>query len=85
MTNGRICCNINIVVIGVIEVNPAYTSQECSKCGFVSKKNRRTQGTFKCTCCDHKINADVNASRNIIKRRSFDIKMRSLANGQKSV
>ena len=69
--------------ITVVEVNPAYTSQECSKCGFVSKKNRRTQGTFKCTCCGHKINADINASRNIIKRRSFDIKMRSLANTQK--
>ena len=69
--------------ITVVEVNPAYTSQECSKCGFVSKKNRRTQGAFKCTCCGHKVNADVNASRNIIKRRSFDIKMRSLANEQK--
>ena len=69
--------------ITVVEVNAAYTSQECSKCGFVSKKNRKTQGTFKCTCCGHKINADVNASRNIIKRRSFDIKMRSLANDRK--
>jgi len=25
--------------IGVIEINPAYTSQECSSCGYVDKNN----------------------------------------------
>ena len=69
--------------ITTIEVNAAYTSQECSKCGFVSKENRKSQSKFACNCCNHKINADVNAARNIIKRRSFDIEMRTYAREQK--
>ena len=66
-----------------VEVNAAYTSQECSKCGFVSKENRKSQSKFDCKCCNHKINADVNAARNIIKRRSFDIELRAYAREQK--
>ena len=69
--------------ITTIEVNAAYTSQECSKCGFVSKENRKSQSSFVCKCCNHKINADVNAARNIIKRRSFDIELRTYAREQK--
>ena len=65
--------------ITTVEVNAAYTSQECSKCGFVSKGNRKSQSKFSCTCCGHKVNADVNAARNIIKSRSFDIKLRAYA------
>ena len=69
--------------ITTIEVNAAYTSQECSKCGFVSKENRKSQSKFDCNCCNYKINADVNAARNIIKRRSFDIELRTYAREQK--
>ena len=69
--------------IRTIEVNAAYTSQECSNCGFVSKKNRKSQSEFVCKCCNYKINADVNAARNIVKRRSFDIEMRKYANEHK--
>ena len=69
--------------ITTVEVNAAYTSQECSKCGFVSKGNRKSQSKFGCTCCGHKINADVNAARNIIKRRSFDIELRAYAHEHK--
>lgn len=65
--------------ITTVEVNAAYTSQECSKCGFVSKQNRQSQSQFKCLCCDYKLNADVNAARNIIKRRSFDSALRAYA------
>ena len=68
--------------ITTVEVNAAYTSQECSKCGFVSKGNRKSQSAFHCTCCGHKINADVNAARNIIKRRSFDVELRTYAREQ---
>lgn len=68
--------------ITTVEVNAAYTSQECSKCGFVSKGNRKSQSAFHCACCDHKINADVNAARNIVKRRSFDVELRAYAREQ---
>jgi len=27
-------------------VNPAYTSQTCSNCGYVDKKNRKSQAAF---------------------------------------
>lgn len=69
--------------ITTVEVNAAYTSQECSNCGFVSKENRKSQSKFACKCCNHKINADVNAARNIIKRRSFDIELRTYAREHK--
>jgi putative transposase len=54
--------------ITVEYVNPAYTSQECSVCGNVDEKNRKSQSKFECLCCGLKLNADVNASRNIINR-----------------
>jgi putative transposase len=49
-------------------INPAYTSQECSECGYVDKKNRKTQEKFCCVKCGHTDNADHNASVNIINR-----------------
>lgn len=51
------------------EVNPAYTSQECSKCHFVFDKNRKG-GVFECLFCGHKKQADLQASDNIALRRS---------------
>lgn len=54
----------------VTQVNPAYTSQTCNRCGFVDKHNRPSQTEFKCLCCGHTINADVNAAQNIKCRRS---------------
>lgn len=55
------------------EVNPAYSSQTCSACGFVAKANRKTQESFSCRACGHEIHADVNAARNLESGRSaFD-------------
>ncbi len=54
--------------ITIHTINPAYTSQECSKCGWVSKINRKTQTNFQCTKCDWSGHADVNAARNILGR-----------------
>jgi len=48
----------------VIYVNPKYTSQRCSKCGYLSKNNRHGS-VFKCINCGFELNADLNASRNI--------------------
>ena len=51
---------------GVVEVNPAYTSQTCNACGAVDKASRRTQLDFTCVACGHADNADLNAARNIL-------------------
>jgi putative transposase len=53
------------VGIKVILINPAYTSQTCSHCGFVDKKNRKSQEDFKCLACGYEANADYNAALNI--------------------
>ena len=52
----------------VVLVNPAYTSQTCNVCGFVSKENRPTQHQFKCLACGFEIHADWNAALNIRDR-----------------
>ena len=46
-------------------VDPAYTSQQCSYCGYTSKDNRRSQAVFCCVSCGHTANADHNAAINI--------------------
>jgi putative transposase len=53
------------VGIKVILINPAYTSQTCSHCGFVDKKNRKSQKDFKCLACGYEENAYYNAALNI--------------------
>ena len=50
----------------VIKVPAPYTSLRCNVCGHTEKDNRKTQKTFKCVACGHKINADYNASANIL-------------------
>jgi len=48
----------------VLFINPKYTSQTCSKCGYRDKNNRNGK-SFKCKQCGFELNADLNASRNI--------------------
>lgn len=48
----------------VIYVNPRYTSQRCSSCGYIHKNNRKGS-TFHCLNCNFELNADLNAARNI--------------------
>ena len=57
--------------IKVRYVNPAYTSQKCSKCGHIDKANRQTQSRFKCVGCDFELHADHNASINIARSEEF--------------
>lgn len=57
--------------IQIVSVNPAYTSQECSRCHYVSKNNRKSQKHFICGHCYLHCNADVNAGRVINQRRSL--------------
>ena len=49
-------------------VNPAYTSQRCSRCGHTSRRNRESQAVFVCKKCGLTMNADINAAINILQR-----------------
>ena len=50
----------------LIKVNPKYTSQTCSQCGYRNKNNRLSQSKFVCKKCGYSTNADYNASVNIL-------------------
>ena len=52
----------------LVLVNPAYTSQTCSKCGYRAKENRESQAVFECKRCHVRMNADLNAASNILER-----------------
>ena len=48
----------------LILVDPRYTSQRCSKCGFIDKSNRN-KSSFHCLSCDFVCHSDYNALLNI--------------------
>ena len=57
-----------MVGIEVVRTTEEYTSQKCSQCGIIRKANRKYRGLYICKSCGLKINADVNASQNILKK-----------------
>jgi IS605 OrfB family transposase len=61
--------------IKVLRVDPAYTSQRCSKCGTTLEKNRDGEA-FECLKCGYAVHADYNAAKNIA--------MKHVRDGQKS-
>lgn len=54
-------------------VDPRNTSRQCSECGFIDKKNRKSQSEFICLECGHTENADINASKNIAQRATVNL------------
>jgi len=52
----------------VVKVNPAYSSQTCSKCGHTCKENRKTQSLFECVSCGFTENADFQATLILYQR-----------------
>ena len=51
--------------VTVVEVDPAYTSQTCSRCGHIHKPNGKL---FDCPACGHEDHRDSNAAFNIGRR-----------------
>ncbi|WP_054696859.1 CRISPR-associated endodeoxyribonuclease Cas12f1 [Syntrophomonas palmitatica] len=39
--------------ITVVAINPQYTSQRCSMCGYIEKTNRSSQAVFECKQCGY--------------------------------
>jgi len=54
--------------VAFVHVDSAYTSQTCSRCGYVDKRNRHSQAVFECCRCDFVGHADHNAAINIAVR-----------------
>jgi putative transposase len=66
--------------VETMEVVSAYTSQTCSCCGYVDRRNRKKQSEFACGWCGRSLHADVNAARNIGSER-----FRSIGSAQRGV
>jgi putative transposase len=54
--------------VPLLFVDPRNTSRTCNRCGYVDKKNRRSQADFSCLRCGHTTHADLNAARNLATR-----------------
>ena len=52
------------------QIDPAYTSQECSRCHATNKASRRGE-FYKCVACNFEIDADHNAAINILHRAAY--------------
>lgn len=55
-------------------IDARYTSQKCGCCGYTARNNRKNQSLFACKKCGYRLNADLNAARNICyKSELFDL------------
>lgn len=63
----RVQNRAGVVGVQCLFVPPSYTSQTCYVCGRIHKMSREGE-MFRCVYCGHMDDADVNASRNILKR-----------------
>ncbi len=58
-------CELNRVWFEL--VNPQYTSQTCSRCQVIDKTSRKGE-VYECSSCGASLDADTNASINILSR-----------------
>jgi putative transposase len=68
---GQLVARLEHKAPGRVEKVPAaFTSQICSSCGHHAAENRESQAVYCCGGCGLRINADVNAARNIAAGRA---------------
>jgi IS605 OrfB family transposase len=60
----KLSCMAEELGFVLTKINPAYTSQKCSKCGVICKTNRQGE-SYKCAC-GLEMDADLNAAINIL-------------------
>jgi len=53
-------------IVKIVEVNPAYTSQTCSRCGHIAKKPLKERWHY-CPICSLSLDRDTNAAFNILQ------------------
>jgi putative transposase len=64
-------------------VDPRNTSQECSRCGKIVKKSLSVR-IHHCPHCELRIDRDLNASINILKRARAGPSQRNAGNVQRA-
>ena len=60
-----------------VKVNPAYTSQDCSRCGH-RQKMPLSERVYHCPCCLLSLDRDLNASQNILRVGLHSLGIQSL-------
>jgi putative transposase len=60
-----------------VKVNPAYSSQDCSRCGH-RQKMALSNRMYVCACCHLEINRDLNAALNILAVGLYSIGTQSI-------
>jgi putative transposase len=68
----KISYKARLTGVPLTAVNPRYTSQMCSCCEAIDKRNRPNQSTFLCASCGFSAHADVNAAINIGRRAAVN-------------
>ncbi len=56
----------------VVDVDPEYTTQECSNCGK-RQKMELSERIYMCPACEHTEDRDLNAAKNILKRATVGL------------
>lgn len=55
--------------VPIVQVDPAHTSQRCTACGYIDKRNRTSQARFVCRSCGYTAeHADILGADNIAHR-----------------
>jgi IS605 OrfB family transposase len=62
-------------------VDPHYTSQKCSNCGYIAKHNRKNQSNFSCKSCGFSVHADLNGAINIAQLAKVNLPIVAPARG----